>query len=282
MKCVNPKIYDKNFYLSLCLGSEEYKKSKGGKLHPRVLNLLKKINVNKKMRVLDIGCGRGDITMFLAKNAKECIGIDYSKDAIEIANSTKKIYPKNIQEKSKFYVMDAKKMNFPDSYFDVVVSIDVLEHLYKEEAEISMKEISRVLRKNGVLFLRTVTNRILYDYTYKYYILPLNKILTKLDGIFRKKSYGSLPKDPRIPEEKQQHVNEPTYFYLKNIFDRFGFKGEIEIEIGYLKEVKGFKTVIYNFLITLYPLSRLFPLNLLFGWAFICKMKKTKDFDNNS
>lgn len=276
MKSVNPKIYDENFFLNCCLGSEEFKKSGGKELHPRVQKLFRNLNITKGMRILDLGCGRGDIALFLAKNAKECIGIDYSKDAIKIAKSAVIHFPKSIQNKINFKVMSAKKINFPDSYFDLIVCVDVFEHLYKEELEIAMKEISRVLKKDGILFTRTVTNKILYEYTYKYYIYPVSNFLSWIDQKTKNIRYNYLPRDPRVKEEKMQHVNEPTYFYLIDLFKRHRFKGNIQIEIGYLKNIKSLRSIIYNFLITLYPVSELFPLSLLFGWAFICKMKNCK------
>lgn len=276
MRQVDPKIYDKNFYLTECLGSEEFTKSNGKKLHLRVKKMLEGLKITKNMTVLDIGCGRGDITLFLAKDAKVCVGIDYSKDAIEIAKDAAKKFPKSIREKVNFKVMDAKKLDFPDNYFDLIINIDVLEHLYKEEADLSIKEIKRVLKKDGILFLRTVTNKTLYDLTYIYYIRPMNLLLTAIDKKIKKVDYNSFPKDPRIPTEKIQHVNEPTFFYLFNLFKKYKFEGNIKIEIGYIKEVKNFKTKIYNFLIALYPVSKLFPLNLFFGWAFLCTMRNKK------
>lgn len=276
MKTLNPKLYDKDYYLNICLGSDEFKKSGGKKLHPRLENLLKKLTITSTTKVLDIGCGRGDITLFISQKADQAIGIDYSKDAIELANSIKKNFPKTIQKKNEFKVMNAKKLEFPDNTFDLIICIDVLEHLYQPEVEEVMKEIKRVLKKDGILFLHTGTNKILYNYTYKYYTLPINKLLTKIDKVLSKKQYNSLPNDPRTEEEKKQHVNEPTYFYLQKLKKRYKLEGKIETEIGYIKPVKNIKTQIYNFLIALYPISTIFPLNMLFGWIFIGKLKNKK------
>jgi hypothetical protein len=137
-------------------------------------------------------------------------------------------------------------------------------------------EIKRVLKKNGVLFLQTDVNRLLYDFAYKYYIFPVNKVLTKLDQLVRGVSYKSLPRDPRTMEEKTQHVNEPTFFYLKKLFKKFKFEGKIETEIGYIKPIKSIKTIIYNSVIALYPLSLIFPLRIIFGWVFISKLRNIK------
>jgi ubiquinone/menaquinone biosynthesis C-methylase UbiE len=276
MKSVDAKIYNKEYYLTVCPGFEEFKESSGKKLHLRVEKLLNQLRISKDMRVLDVGCGRGDIALYLGKNLNEVFGIDYSKEAIGIANSIKNNFSKSMQKKVHFMVMNIKKLSFPDNYFDVVICIDVLEHLYKEEAEYALREMKRVLKKNGILFLQTGINKLLYDFTYKYYIFPMNKILTKIDMLVRRISYKSLPEDPRTKEEKIQHVNEPTYVYLRKLLNKYKFEGKIQAEIGYIKPVKSIKTIIYNFIITFYPISLIYPFSSLFGWIFVCKLKNIK------
>jgi|SRR3989344_209655 len=277
MKSVSSKIYDKNYYLTVCPGSEEFKKSNGKKLQPRLKKLLQQVTVGKSSKILDVGCGRGDIALYLGRNAKEIVGIDYSKEAIELANSTKKNFPLAIRKKVHFKILNVKSLPFPDNYFDVVICIDVLEHLYRGEAEKAMQEIKGILKKDGILFIHTGTNKILHDYTYKYYIFPLNRIITRIDKFIRRSAYNSLPKDPRNVDEKNQHVNEPTYFYLKDLFSKFKFEGKIKTEIGYVKPVKSIKTIIYNAVIALYPLSVIYPLSIIFGWVFICNLRNNKD-----
>lgn len=276
IKGLDPKIYDKNYYLSVCLGNEEFTKSQGKKLHPRIKLLIKKLKLTKHMTVLDIGCGRGDVILHVASKVEKAYGIDYSKDAISLATSALKRFPINIRKTTEFSVMNIKKLHFPSNTFDLIICIDVFEHLYKEEVEIAMKEIKRVLKPGGVLFVHTGTNKILNDYIYKYYTYYMNLILTWADKKIKNVSYDPLPKDPRTKEEKEQHINEPTYFYLSSLFKRFKFDGNIECEIGYIKEKKQGKTFLYNFLIAFYPLSKLFPLNTLFAWVFICTMKNNK------
>src|SRR5438093_176190 len=106
MKSVNPNIYTIDYYLHECLGSEEFKASKGKKLHPRVKKIFSNLPISKNMNVLDIGSGRGDIALYTARFVKSVVGIDYSKNAITIANITKKSFPSKIQKKIKFLKMD--------------------------------------------------------------------------------------------------------------------------------------------------------------------------------
>lgn len=276
MKSVSSKIYNKKYYLTVCPGSEEFKKSGGKKLHLRLEKLLQQLTINKSTKILDVGCGRGDVALYLGKNSKETVGIDYSNEAIALANSTKKNFPFSVRKKVHFRTMNIKELFFPDNYFDVVICIDVLEHLYKDEAEQALGEIKRVLRKDGILFLQTGVNKLLYDLAYKYYIFSINQAITKIDKFIRRVNYESLGKDPRTVDEKRQHVNEPTYFYLKDLLSEFKFEGKIKTEIGYIRPIKSIKTIIYNFATTFYPFSSIYPLSTIFGWIFICKLKNVK------
>lgn len=273
---VDPKIYTTDFYLNKCLGSDEFIKSNGLKLHWRVKEMLSNIKFKKNDSVLDLGCGRGDISIFIAEKTNKVIGIDYSSDAIKIASEIRKKLNKNLQKKIEFLKMDATNLKFQQNSFDKVIAIDIFEHLYTEELESTMSEIKRVLKPNGILFIHVGTNKYLYDITYKFYIRPVNFFISKLDRIIRNKKYPPLPKNPRTKEELEQHVNEPTYFYIKNLLRKHKFTGKIIGEVGYLKEKKSTLSRIYNFFQTFYPLSKINPLNILFAWVFVVKAKNIK------
>jgi ubiquinone/menaquinone biosynthesis C-methylase UbiE len=276
MKKVDPSIYDEDYYLNVCLGSEEFKKSGGISIDQELVEILKDITFKKEMRVLDIGCGRGDINVYIARKVKESIGIDYSKAAIKIANGIKKNLPAAIRSRLDFKLMDATKLDFDTNHFDVIVAIDIFEHLTPAELSMSMKEIKRVLKPNGILFVHTGANKLLYDKTYRVYTLPVNKFLTTIDKKLFAKKYSPLPNDPRTKDEKIQHVNEPTYDALQKLFQRNNFIGKIKTKVGFIKKGDSLKTKVYNFLIALYPMSLFPPLNRYFGWAFICIMKNRK------
>lgn len=276
MKRVDPKVYDEHYYLDLCLGSDQFKKTNGAVIHDRLQNLLSKVTFNSKMKVLDVGCGRGDVALFVAQKVKETVGIDYSKAGIAIAKRIQKKAPASISRKIKFFEMDIKTLNFPDNYFDVIICIDVIEHLYKDETEIALQELSRVLKKNGVLFIHTGPNKLLYDYVYPWFIWPMNQVITRIDQLIKGKTYQPLPKQPRTQAELEQHVNEPTYFYLQDLFKRHHFSGEIEMEVGFRKEGWGLRTHLYNFFVTLYPVSNIFLLKIFFSWIFIAYLRSTK------
>lgn len=100
-----------------------------------------------KKKTLDIGCGEGIFYYELAKRGCHIIGIDYSKEAL--ANMRKKlesvgIYPKIINA-------DAQMLPVKSNSFQQIICLDVIEHL--RDANAAIKDMSRVLKKNGVLIL---------------------------------------------------------------------------------------------------------------------------------
>jgi len=98
-------------------------------------------------RILEYGCGKGSYTFLLAKNGAQVIGIDISPVAIKFARA--KAREENISESTKFIVMDAENLKFPNNYFDVVCGTGILHHL---DLDNSFKEISRVLKPLGKAF----------------------------------------------------------------------------------------------------------------------------------
>lgn len=276
MKQVSPEIYTKEYYLNHCLGFEEFQKNFGKQVIPRNKYLLDLIEVEDGMKVLDIGCGRGDMIFYCASLGMECVGIDYSKKGISIANDAKKHQRKSILKKVSFSLMDAKKIDFPDSTFDLVISVDVFEHLYKEELELVLSEVKRVLKPNGILLVHTEFNKIYLNFTHKNFIFPVSKLLLRLNKLVTNNEYPGLPKDPRSDLHKIQHVNEPTIFYLRNLLKRFNFNGKIISHIGLLKKDKTWKDYIYNCIVLLYPFSLLPPLIYFFATDYTCVMRNKK------
>ena len=95
--------------------------------------------------VLDAACGTGyGSNMLLEAGADKVYGIDKSQEAIDFATNN---------YKAKYSVMDAERLEFPDEYFDVVVSFETIEHV--PNVIRFMKELYRVLKKNGKLIIST-------------------------------------------------------------------------------------------------------------------------------
>lgn len=115
----------------------------------RVYELLKGC---KKGRLLDVGCGPGVMTEWLVDNGFEFFGIDISKEMI--TRCEKKFgHIRSVH----FSVGRIEGLEFPDSFFDIVICMGVVEYLEDDSATI--REMSRVLKPGGNLIV-TLPNRL--------------------------------------------------------------------------------------------------------------------------
>ena len=108
---------------------------------------------NKKYDVLDAACGVGYGSYLISKNCKSIIGVDFSKSAIQYAKNYYK--RKNI----KFINMDILNLK-ENKKFDLIVSLETLEHLNKNEAINWLKKCKRLLKTNGVILCSSPLLRI--------------------------------------------------------------------------------------------------------------------------
>lgn len=104
----------------------------------RKLIMYPSINKALKGRVLDVGCGIGD---FLAFRGNNTVGLD-----INILNVN---YCKNNGQEA--YLIEGNQYPLTEQSFDSAILDNVLEHL--TEPEITIKEISRILKPKGVLVI---------------------------------------------------------------------------------------------------------------------------------
>jgi len=109
-----------------------------------ILNfLLKKFLKTKDNKILEIGCGTGGNFSVLDKWGKT-VGLDFSKEALKFCQK---------RGHNDLILSKAEEIDFPDNSFDLVVALDVLEHIKDDKKAI--KESWRVLKPGGY-FLATV------------------------------------------------------------------------------------------------------------------------------
>lgn len=101
----------------------------------------------KGKRVLDVGCGTGYGTAYLANSAWSAVGIDISSQAVRYAR--KQYRDSNLQ----FERMSAESLTFADGSFDFIISTENFEHLGDHKA--NLQHMARVLTNQGMLLLAT-------------------------------------------------------------------------------------------------------------------------------
>ncbi|MFL5735509.1 MAG: class I SAM-dependent methyltransferase [Chloroflexia bacterium] len=95
----------------------------------------------RQPRILDLGCGTGELAPALLKAGYSYVGIDIEPERIEYARKT--------YRKGTFHVMDAHHLLYADGYFDQILVTGVLHHLSDADVRSIVQEMKRVLRPDG-------------------------------------------------------------------------------------------------------------------------------------
>jgi ubiquinone/menaquinone biosynthesis C-methylase UbiE len=117
---------------------------------PVVKDFINYYSLKKNSKILDVGCGKG----FMLHDFKDALpnseikGVDISKYAIK--NSMPSV-------KSHLKVGNAKKLDFPDKYFDLAISITTLHNLNLNDFKKAISEIQRV-SKNAFITVDSYRN----------------------------------------------------------------------------------------------------------------------------
>jgi ubiquinone/menaquinone biosynthesis C-methylase UbiE len=104
-------------------------------------------------RVLDLACGEGYGSAFLARRAASVVGVDVDEATIVQARRT--YYQENLQ----FVVASADNLPLLDGSVDTITCFETIEHL--EDHEAMLDEFRRVLAPGGVLFISS-PNKLVY------------------------------------------------------------------------------------------------------------------------
>jgi demethylmenaquinone methyltransferase/2-methoxy-6-polyprenyl-1,4-benzoquinol methylase len=103
-------------------------------------------------RILDIGCGTGELTAMLAVEGASVEGFDIDAKMVEVAQE--KIREENLEKTVSIHRMGVEGMDgFPDSSYDAVVSTLVFSELSDAERHFTLKHSARILKPDGLILI---------------------------------------------------------------------------------------------------------------------------------
>ena len=139
---------------SIAKSEYPYRGSAASCAHAYLLGPVKKLvqSLGQKGTVLDLGCGNGSLSHELSKLGFEVYGVDRSDSGIQIAREA---FPE-----VQFSLGDVEEDLSPDPFqaesFDVVVSTEVVEHLYRPRRLV--QNAFRLLKPSGHFIVSTPYN----------------------------------------------------------------------------------------------------------------------------
>ena len=170
--------------------------------HKNLGRVIKETNIKKGSFICDVGTGTGVLIPYILKGIGEkgrVIAIDYSPAMIDKAKT--KQYLKNVE----FLVVDIHKTMFPDEYFDYVIANACFPHF--EKKNVALKEIHRILKKNGMVVISHPTGR---DF--------VNKIHHNTGGYIKK---DIVPEGITLANLLKKHcfhpekiIDEPDFYFV--------------------------------------------------------------------
>ena len=215
--------YTESYYMTDCGGYSEFKMSRGREMEPRLWGVYSLVEPSRGERILDVGCGRGELAFALAAAGAQVEGVDYSEDAIAVAKKTFGGKCGNL----RYTHADIFKMEHLDS-FDKIVMADVVEHIEQEVLEKIFEKIAGSLNPNGCLIIHTAPNRDYYEITY-----PEIREQARRLGCWK-------PRNPRSYYEQLMHINEQTPAGLEKTLRKY-FR-QVRVWTGSVREMDAEKT----------------------------------------
>ncbi len=180
-------------------------------MDPDYVDLIAKwIHLKDKMKILDVGCGTGAFTYYLANKTKNsCFyGIDIDELFIQSANEKINKIQNNMKNKFHFSVADALSLPFNENTFDIVVSYTALTNI--PNSKLALDEMIRVTKPNG--HIASVTSQSFsyvpqyegiypsshsYYYEYKNLRIRVQQMYESIQPILEYTKYGTDPE--KIP-----------------------------------------------------------------------------------
>jgi SAM-dependent methyltransferase len=222
----------------------DFVESEGRDLRPRLARSLALADLRPGHRMLDLGCGRGEVAAHAAARRARVVALDYSPDCVQLTREATRLLTQRTEDPGPgrtedsglrsesstgttqssalspqsspvdVVLADAAALPFPAEAFDRITMLDVVEHLHPWQLETALTEVRRVLRPDGFAVIHTVPNRWALDVGY-----PLLRL-----------ARPALPADPRTDYEHQVHVNEQDIVGLRRALARAGLRPRVWLE----------------------------------------------------
>lgn len=122
----------------------------------KVQHILKKLNLKKGQRLLDIGCGWGELIISAAKQyGVKALGITLSEG--QYSKVKDRIKENNLEEMVDVKLADYRELVGKTDKFDRIVSVGMIEHVGRKNLPSYMEAVNSMLVEGGISLLHCIT-----------------------------------------------------------------------------------------------------------------------------
>lgn len=114
--------------------------------------IAQKLKLTPGMRVLDLGCGYGSTSKYLAERYDvSVVGCNISKEQVKYARESCRHLAQ-----AEFLLCDYRALDFPPKSFDRVICIGMMEHVGRKNYDGLFKQVRHYLKDDGIFLVHTI------------------------------------------------------------------------------------------------------------------------------
>jgi SAM-dependent methyltransferase len=148
-------FYSRKYFLGRCGGYTEFVEA-GGRIADPIRETAFELTAPRPgERVLDLGCGRGELSCAIAEAGAVSIGADFSRDALSMARETAATLGRTVL----LVRCRAEALPFREQSLDAVLATDIVEHLPEPDLRAAVRAVHNVLKPGGRFVVHTAPTR---------------------------------------------------------------------------------------------------------------------------
>ena len=169
-------------------------------------DIIRMLRQHQVKTVCDAGCGCGIYCAKLLHNGFSVFGFDVSENAVQIA--------KGNAPEAELKTADIRMTGYESDSFDAVISRDVLDHMTKENAQLALQELCRIVKPGGIVIFTL-------DFPDEEYEKEPHEKNADGDFVFTSGKWAGMVFHPYTYEEINQILPKKATFTIEHNDDNF-------------------------------------------------------------
>lgn len=127
-----------------------------GTANPEIVNLVYEGAISVGSKILEVGCGLGTESVFLAARGMDVTAMDISEAAVKRGKQIADVYGVNVN----WVADDLIKSDLFNEEFDIITDQGCFHHMHEDERKLYAEKIKKYLKPGGMFILRSFSDKI--------------------------------------------------------------------------------------------------------------------------